>query len=86
MSTRRINMQPTEVLEIISPTGTSVLKVRVASGSKGNYQVFVYPQPDSRTHLDPTRELAQMILYADPEELEQFPVYSWQGPTPIEDK
>ena len=76
MSTRKINMQPTEVLEIISPTGTSVLKVRVAAGSKGNYQVFVYPQPDSRTHLDPTREDAQTILRADPEELEEFPVYT----------
>lgn len=77
MSNRKINMQPAEVLEIISPTGTSVLKVRVASGSKGNYQVFVYPQPDSRTHLDPTREHAQMILRADPEELEEFPVYTF---------
>ena len=67
MTTRRINLQANEILEVLDPLGQSVLKVRVLQGLRGNTQVFVFSQPVALTHLDRTQEQIKEILTHDPQ-------------------
>jgi hypothetical protein len=67
MTTRRINLQPNEILEILDPMAQSVLKIRVLQGNHGNTQVFVFSQPIALAHLDPTQAQVIEILTRDPQ-------------------
>lgn len=63
---RRVNLQPTDLLEVIDPRGLSVLKVRVLQGQADRTQVFVFSQPVACCHLDPTQPQVAEILALDP--------------------
>lgn len=66
MTTRRINLQPNEILEVFDPLGQSVLKVRVLQGCQSNTQVFVFSQPSALAHLDLSQREVAEILQSDP--------------------
>jgi len=63
MNTRRVFLQPDEILELVEPNGLSALKARVFTDKLGEVHVFIWPQPCVEAHFDLRQDEIDEVLF-----------------------